>query len=92
MILASFRKHVFVYVYHSTSLQIVFFFQIEPLGADEIRWFYSTKKNKLKPMLGCDSIRLEREWRLFNFEHCSPYDIKRVPIRGGMYEVRAYVS
>ena len=43
-------------------------------------------------MLGCDSIRLEREWRLFNFEHCSPNDIKRVPIRGGMYEVRAYVT
>jgi len=38
-------------------------------------------------MLGCDSIRLENAWRLFHYEHCSADDIKRVPIRGGMYEV-----
>ena len=62
--------------------------QVEPLNVEEVRWFYCTKKSKMKPMLGCDSIRLENNWRLFHGEHNSADDSKRVPIRGGMYEVQ----
>ena len=39
-------------------------------------------------MLGCDSIKLETVWRSYYYEHSSDEQIKRVPIRGGMYEVR----
>lgn len=61
--------------------------KVEPLSPEEVRWFYCSKKNQLKPLLGYDSIRLETEWRLYHDEHSSSSDIKKVSIRGGMYEV-----
>ena len=65
----------------------LFYVKIEPLSTEEVRWFYCSKKNQLKPLVGYDSIRLEREWRLYHYEENPSNHVKKVSIRGGMYEV-----
>lgn len=59
--------------------------QVEKLNVEEVRWFYqSGKKKKWKPFIGNDSISIESEWRCVSK---SDNEIKRVCVRGGMYEV-----
>nr|XP_039248679.1 phospholipase DDHD1-like [Styela clava] len=59
--------------------------KVEGLNVEEVRWFYqSVKKKKWKPFNGNDSISIESEWRCVSR---SDSEIKRVCVRGGMYEV-----
>ncbi|XP_076812132.1 phospholipase DDHD1-like [Clavelina lepadiformis] len=62
--------------------------KVEKLRVDEVRWFYCTKKKKKwKPLLGFDSIRVEKEWRRYASKKCQEEDVKRICVRGGMYEI-----
>merc|ERR1719354_1299525 len=64
--------------------------EVEPLQEDEVRWFYESKDNKgrvtkLKPMVGYDSLRVERAYRdLLQNVHAPT---ERLLIRGGLFEV-----
>ena len=69
------------------------FTKVEPLQEDEVRWFYESKDNKgkvtkLKPMVGYDSLRVERAYRdLLQNVHAPT---ERLLIRGGLFEVRCF--
>lgn len=59
--------------------------RVEKLRPEEVRWFYkSGKKKKWTAFIGSDSIAIEAEWRCVSI---SKSEIKRVCVRGGMYEV-----